>query len=70
MSLSFPEHEVTERLFDALPDVVFFIKDRAGRYARVNQTLANRCAGGDKRKLIGKRPSEVFPEVLATSYAR
>lgn len=70
MMQGFPEHEVTEALFDALPDVVYFIKDKAGRYARVNQTLANRCAGGDKRKLLGKRPSEVFPSVLAASYAR
>lgn len=66
----FPEHEITERLFDALPDVVFFIKDRLGRYVRVNQTLADRCAGGDKAKLIGKSPAEVFPAALALSYTR
>jgi AraC-like DNA-binding protein len=66
----FPEHSITEALFDALPDVVFFIKDTTGRYARVNQTLAKRCAGGDKAKLIGKRPAEVFPAALASSYSR
>jgi AraC-like DNA-binding protein len=66
----FSEHAVTEALFDALPDVVFFIKDAVGRYVRVNQTLANRCAGGDKAKLIGKRPEEVYPAALAASYAR
>lgn len=66
----FSEHATTEALFDALPDVVFFIKDAAGRYARVNQTLAERCAGGEKAKLIGKRPEEVFPAALASSYAR
>ena len=67
---TFSGHAVTEALFDALPDVVFFIKDMAGRYVRVNQTLADRCAGGDKSKLIGKRPAEVFPAALAVSYAR
>ncbi len=66
----FSEHATTEALFDALPDVVFFIKDAAGRYVRVNQTLAERCAGGVKAKLIGKRPEEVFPAALAASYAR
>lgn len=66
----FSEHATTEALFDALPDVVFFIKDAAGRYVRVNQTLADRCAGGAKAKLIGKRPEEVFPAALAASYAR
>lgn len=59
-----------EALFDALPDVVFFIKDHHGRYARVNQTLADRCTGGDKSRLIGKKPSEVYPAPLAASYAR
>jgi PAS domain S-box-containing protein len=66
----FAAHAFAEVLFDALPDVVFFIKDTTGRYVRVNQTLANRCAGGDKTKLIGRRPEEVFAPALATSYAR
>lgn len=61
---------VTEALFDALPDVVYFVKDAVGRYVRVNKTLADRCAGGEKAKLIGKRPEEVFPAPLAASYAR
>jgi AraC-like DNA-binding protein len=66
----FVEHAVAEALFDALPDVVFFIKDAQGRYVVVNKTLADRCAGGDKGRLIGKRPGEVFPAALAASYAR
>lgn len=70
MSDPFAEHSFAETLFDALPDVVFFIKDRHGRYARVNQTLADRCAGGDKTRLVGKRPQEVFPAALAARYAR
>jgi PAS domain S-box-containing protein len=63
-------HCFAEALFDELPDVVFFRKDASGRYRRVNQTLADRCAGGDKAKLIGRRPEEVFPASLAASYAR
>jgi len=66
----FAECGFAEVLFDVLPDVVFFIKDTAGRYVRVNQTMANRCAGGDKTKLIGKRPSEVYPAALAAIYTR
>lgn len=65
-----PDHETMEALFDALPDVVFFIKDAEGRYLRVNQTLARRCAGGDKTRLLGKRPAEVFPAAFASSYTR
>jgi hypothetical protein len=66
----FVAHEFAERLFDALPDVVFFIKDRMGRHARVNQTLADRCAGGEKSRLIGRRPGEVFPPGLALAGTR
>ncbi|HCN29239.1 MAG TPA: AraC family transcriptional regulator [Verrucomicrobiales bacterium] len=70
MNDPFAAHEVAEALFDELPDVVFFIKDTSGRYARVNQTLADRCAGGDKKRLLGKRPAEVFPAALAAGYSR
>lgn len=66
----FSTHGFAEALFDALPDVVFFIKDSHGRYVRVNQALADRCTGGDKTKLLGKKPAEVFPIALAASYAR
>lgn len=64
------QNMVAEALFDALPDVVFFIKDAHGRYVVVNQTLASRCAGGHKARLIGKKPDEVFPAPLAASYTR
>ena len=67
---AFQAQALAELLFDALPDVVFFVKDWAGRYRRVNQTLAERCAGGDKGRLIGRRAEEVFPKPLAERYAR
>ena len=65
----FDDHVVAEALFDALPDVVFFLKDASGRYVIVNRTLADRCAGGDKSRLIGRRPEDLFPLGLASNYA-
>ncbi len=62
--------QCAESLFDSLPDVIYFIKDTAGRYVRVNQTMADRCTGGDKNKLVGKTPAEVYPPALASSYTR
>lgn len=59
-----------ERLFDDLPNVVFFIKDCAGRYLSVNRTLVERCGFADKAEVLGKRPSELFPAPLAARYER
>ena len=69
------EHEADlvlpmERLFDDLPNVVFFVKDREGRYLWVNDTLARRCGAANKSRLVGKKPSDVFPQPLATHYER
>ena len=44
-----------ERLFDDLPNVVFFVKDRAGRYLCANHTLAQRLGMRDK---TGQDPVE------------
>lgn len=58
----------TETLFDALPDVVFFVKDMQGRYVVLNQTLATRCGHKDKAALLGRTAREVFPAALASTY--
>ena len=59
-----------QRLIDDLPNVVFFIKDRAGRYVAVNRTLVERCGFADKAEVLGKLPSELFPAPLAMHYER
>jgi len=58
-----------EKLFSQLPDVVFFTKDRLGRYARVNDTLLKRCGIKDRAKLLGLTAEQVFPKPLGASYA-
>ena len=69
-----PQHEAfieqlsepfaAEALFDHMPDTVFFIKDRDGRYVSANQTLVERCGLRDKSELLGRRPSDVLGETL------
>lgn len=66
----FEDRAVAEALFDALPEVVFFLKDVSGRYVAVNRTLAERCSAGDKSRLLGRRPEDLFPAPLAASYAK
>ncbi|MDB6145040.1 MAG: helix-turn-helix domain protein [Pseudomonas sp.] len=55
-------------LFDAMPGVVFFIKDVQARYVLVNQTLAQRCGVKDKNELLGRTAAEVFPANLGPFY--
>lgn len=50
-----------EQLFDHTPDTAFFIKDAAGRYLAVNQSLLERHGLRDRSQMLGCRPSDVCP---------
>jgi AraC-like DNA-binding protein len=58
-----------ERLFDRIPEVVFFIKDTAARYVMVNRTLVERCGRKRKDELIGRTAAEVFPDPLGDRFS-
>ncbi len=58
-----------DRLFDGVPDIVFFIKDTNGRYMAVNDTLATRCGLADKNDAIGLTAGELFPPPLGDAFA-
>jgi AraC-like DNA-binding protein len=55
-------------LFDPLPDQVFFIKDRAGRYTHANRTLLARLGLRTAGQLLGRTAREVFPAPLGERY--
>lgn len=57
-----------EALFDSIPDVLFFIKDREGRYTHVNATMLRRLGLRSRRQIIGQRASEVYPAGLGATY--
>ena len=59
---------IGEALFDHLPDLVFFVKNRRCEYVVVNQTLVDRCGRRMKNELIGRRADELFPAPLGESY--
>ncbi len=63
-----PYYAQLEPVLDALPDLVFFLKDRDARYALVNRTLATRCGCKDKRGIVGKTTEEVFPSRFGAAY--
>jgi AraC-like DNA-binding protein len=58
-----------ERLFDTLPDVVFFAKDRRGRYTHANQTLLERLRMTSRAQIVGRRADEVFAPPLGQRFA-
>jgi len=58
----------SEALFDRIPDVVFFIKDREARYVMVNRTLVDRCGRRSKEDLLGKTTRSVFPPPLGDRF--
>lgn len=59
----------TARLFENVPDTAFFVKDRSGRYAAVNASLAERCGVRNAEALVGWHVNEIFPRELADRYA-
>lgn len=58
-----------EQLFDHIPDTVFFLKDRLGRYLAVNESLVERCGLREKSELLGHHVRDIFPPELADCYA-
>ena len=59
-----------DRLFDGVPDIVFFVKDSQGRYMAVNDTLAARCGLADKDQAIGRTTEDLFPPPLGDAFAK
>ncbi|MES2439098.1 MAG: AraC family transcriptional regulator [Verrucomicrobiota bacterium] len=58
-----------DRLFDGVPDIVFFVKDADGRYMAVNDTLATRCGLPDKEAALGLTAEELFPPPFGNAFA-
>lgn len=57
-------------LFEHLPDVCFFVKDRQGRFERVNRAFAVLVRAQSVRAVVGARDDDFFPSDLAESYMR
>ena len=55
-------------LLDHVPEVVLFVKDTAGRYVAVNDTLVRRLGLAGKAELIGRTPRDLFPPPLGERY--
>jgi AraC-like DNA-binding protein len=58
-----------DRLFDGVPDIVFFVKDAVGRYMAVNDTLASRCGLSSKEAALDLTAEQLFPSPLGKAFA-
>ncbi len=56
------------RLFDLLPDISFFIKDRAGRFMALNRRGCDYCGVNHEKDAIGKTDADFFPRSRAGEY--
>jgi len=55
------EPQVLAELFDHAPDLAFFVKDSAGRYLAVNESLVKRHGYRHKSQVLGRRPCDICP---------
>ena len=65
------KNSFSEALFDALPDVVFYAKDRQGRLVLVNQTFLRRYGFKSKQAVLGHTTAElcILKRAEATFFA-
>ncbi|TDQ45839.1 AraC family transcriptional regulator [Permianibacter aggregans] len=57
-----------EAMFDAMPDIVFSIKDMDGRYVVISEACVERCGLNHKQQAIGKNAYDLFPAHMADRY--
>lgn len=53
------------QLFDHMPEVYFFIKDRQGKFVRANQALLDRLGLAAEQELIGTTDHDRYPAQIA-----
>jgi PAS domain S-box-containing protein len=73
-SLDFLEQAQTplslDALFDYVPDVYMFAKDREGRFVKCNRSFAHLLHAVSEEQVLGKRDADFFPRHLAENYTR
>ncbi len=55
-------------LFEYLPQVYMYVKDRDGRYVRVNRVVCEVMGAIDASEVIGRNDFDFFPPAVATQY--
>lgn len=58
------------QLFDYMPNVMFFVKNREGRLMTGNQAFAERCGCRSPQELFERRDEKLFPPYMAEKFRR
>ena len=59
-----------QQLFNHLPDVYFFAKDREGRFVMGNELFVRQCGVEGEGEILGKSDFDFFPRDRAEGYVR
>ena len=59
-----------ESLFDHIPQCLFFVKDRDGRFLTVNDGMARVFGVADPDDVVGRTDADYLPAYIAESYRR
>jgi len=62
------EPEAVLELFDTLPQVYMYVKDRNGLYVRANRVACRVMGVEDDTGVVGKSDFEFFPPAVASQY--
>ncbi len=60
--------QALREIFEHLPDVYFFVKDRAGRMIAASSTILRRLGMNSEADFIGRTDHDVYPKRLADAY--
>jgi len=62
--------QIAPALFQALPDVFFWIKDAQGRFVYMNKAFCHEVASRGSAEIMGLKDEDLFPPELAKNYQR
>ncbi|BDS08644.1 transcriptional regulator [Oceaniferula spumae] len=62
--------QIAPALFQALPDVIFWIKDADGRFVYVNKVFCHDVAAMREDQVLGLKDEDIFPPALAEVFQR
>ena len=55
-------------LYEYMPDIYFFAKNRNEKFVMANQIFVNQCGAEHEQDIIGKTDHDFFPKDRADSY--